>query len=305
MTLLQVLLGCGVIGAWHAADADTCAPSVAVVGSDPVAADVRGGLADRGLAPGNDPHCPSIRATLATDDTGLITIDLVDPAGRKSRREVATPVEAVTVIEAWSRSELTGDLLAGFEPAAAAAPPVMAPLSAEPRVDAGVVAPGRPSVHRRLAIAVTGDVGFDLEAGSWYGATATACGNVAWLCVGATVQTHSASGFANSDSAVLASVELPWQVGGLSIIPGAGIGVGLRTWDMTTGQDQSQGSAVGARAEGRATLSFPLTRRVYFDAVVAADVALSGTSDQEQDTPTAAQPALLFRIGAGLRIGAL
>ena len=307
-----------------------CGPAATLLGRDELVGEVVLELVSRGIDVKPPATCPSVGVHLARKD-GQIVVELTDPAGRTVTRSVSRVGEAVTVIESWARPDMNADLLAGFDaptspktPSASPASDLATPAESKPSVDTRPAPPSSSTAvarhpldvqrdqRSRLTISLVGDIAIDRRA-SWVGAMVTACTPVWRVCVGGTGHLRtSATATQPTDTTLLASIDLPLRVRRLTLIPGLGIGAGRDSSDMSDGmgsgmQDQAD-SGWSLRGEARMIASYPLTRRVFLDVAVGL-VAAPATGGDEQNQnqngeSSTTGPAMLFQLGAGLRLGA-
>jgi hypothetical protein len=87
---------------------EVCASAVIVTGEPQ--AQLGSLLANRGIQTKADPHCPITKAHLTKTPEGFL-LEIEDAQGRKSKREVSSLEAAATLIESWSREDLSEPLL--------------------------------------------------------------------------------------------------------------------------------------------------------------------------------------------------
>jgi hypothetical protein len=87
---------------------ETCASAVIIVG-DPQA-QLTTLLTNRGIQTKTSPNCPATKARLIETPQGFL-LEIEDAQGRKSKREVSSLEAAATLIESWSRQDLSEPLL--------------------------------------------------------------------------------------------------------------------------------------------------------------------------------------------------
>src|SRR5262245_10108171 len=106
LSLALLLLAQPVLGE----NGERCAPATTVDGDETLAAAVARELAARGIGAVAASGCAAARAHVTADDDSVI-VEIADAEGRRVARRASTAAAAATVIESWTRTELTDDLL--------------------------------------------------------------------------------------------------------------------------------------------------------------------------------------------------
>ncbi len=291
------------------AAAEPCPPAALVDGDAEAVGPVQAALVARGVEVSVRPGCPASHARVRRQGAHLV-VDVEDAYGRLSQRTVADAATAAAVIESWTRADVSAGLLA--------APPAPAPQVREDEAPAVLrvpapVAPARSiGLGARLVTALTSDGSLLL------GLETSACVQMGPTCVGVLArasvdsqQTGPTERMENSRTGldVLVGADVPLRAGSLTIVPGAGLGLGwLRTGGTGVpagGDDAIDVDGGGPRAEARVALSLPLARGWALDFGVAADVALLAHTSafNVSGTTLAGEPRGYFWGGIGVRHG--
>lgn len=254
-------------------------------------------LRGRGIATTATAECPAARVRITRRGT-TIAVSVVDPDGRRSERSFANLAAAATLIESWARQDLNAPLLVG--PSYEQVDQPEASLGARP-------APAPATVRTRdpLTLVVAGESSFDTSGSAWLGARASACARVGRVCLGLAGRTLADESHRSYD--VLAAIDVPFLVGRrLAIVTGVGAGPG---WFRTT-EPRDLGpftwTSVGARIDAHASLSFALAPHVALHAGLSIGASPSAPVSRMdgENVLSNDEPAILFRGGLGLRIGA-
>lgn len=189
-----------------------------------------------------------------------------DRFGRKSERHVADAETTASLIESWLAPETER-----LPPPAPRASGASAQLDDEPER----LAQDRDSASGwRLTGAV--EIGSSGADSLWYGGAVTACASIGALCAGARLRIARDDNFldldhdSGSESSVelLALAALPLAVGGVTLTPALGFGVGrihANDPNLSDGEaDMPGGDDVGLRLEAAASIGRPLNRHLMF-----------------------------------------
>jgi len=252
-------------------------------------------------------RCGKLEAEVADEgDRVRVTIHLDD--GRRVERTAADAEGAATIIESWSRRDVSDPLLAVRVAAEGDA------VGSEP-VDVGARgerAAARPGPARfELGAAVAGVVSGD--GARWAGARGHACARVGAVCVGAllgyakdTEQRGDSEALATERRAidVLLAVELPIERGVLTVWPGIAVGESLVKIRTEADLDNLVGIGLVARIGAGVRVASAWKLRADL-AVEAAPSATTRIIDPEGMDPDAAgAPRWLGWLGVGLSYGA-
>jgi hypothetical protein len=282
---------------------DVCPPSATVEGES--AAAVRDLLGGRGIAEPTE-GCQGVHARLSAAQGGL-EVEVTDPAGRQSRRDVDSPSQAATLIESWARSDLSAALLT--PPVLAFTAPAERPVDAEPTTIVREVV--RPTHDLGLAVGAT--IAHSNDGAFWAGAELQGCVRVGRLCVGADARvlrdmevTKREIHARRMSSDMLLLADLPYRVGKAMITPGLGVGLGwLHNGVPRLHQHAADADRGGMRTTAHLTVSIPLTHHLSFDVGLALDVSpFAQTSTWDSggvDVP--GDPRVFQRGLASLRYG--
>ena len=197
---------------------DRCAPAVQVSGDADVANDVRARLARRTRTGAPETECPALRAHVERRGD-LLQIAITDGYGRRSEREVRDTATAVALIESWTQPEIAE--------VAALEPPPPAPVAETP---SPAVAPAAAAIGTGLAL-WTG-ASYAADGSTWMHGALAGCVVAGPVCVGGRVELAHDTGWTSSidhariAASAAATAELPLRVGGFTLAPGVGIGVG-------------------------------------------------------------------------------
>ncbi len=244
-------------------------------------------LTQHGVATAPGDGCAAIRVQVARG-AGVILLDIEDPYGRRSRRQVSNAEAASTIIETWLRPALD-------------APP--------PPVEAAVaVAPVGPAI----GVGMVAESAVASDRSRWLGASAVIGARLGRIYLGPLGRFA-----ANDPSAqttrrtydVLLAAARPVPLGRVLLTPGVGLGFGWLT-EIHSNQPGDQqgnpsGNHKGFRGEASVAAALPLWR------LLALTVSFAGTwapgsraATSEEDDASRPAPWGYLRGGLGLRWGA-
>jgi hypothetical protein len=286
------------------AQAEPCAPAVALTGDDALVTAVRALLGARGITH-ETPRCPAVRATLERRG-GLLVVGVDGPDGVPIERSVSEAATAATVIESWTRSDVAAPLLAARTVPALPDVAVHAVVAASPPAARGI----------QLLAAVETSVASDRTV--WQGLQLEACIMLGPICVAARLhggkvisQPASWDGFARKGGELYAGIDVPIALGGIRLTPGFAAGYGTMFTHHHSDGEKMGIEISGPRAEVHVALSIPLTAHLALELVTTG--ALTQPTAKEihgTDVPDPAvvypdEPRALVRFAAGVRYGAL
>lgn len=306
--LLTAALALALVGEARAAP---CGPAAELLGPPELVQAVSEGLLARGMrAPA--PGCPATRVRLGRHGRQIVVAELGEGAPRE--RLVADAETAASLIESFTRSDISAPLLGG-RTIIVDHPPAPAPAAAPARASSVVV-----------AAAVEAAVGFD--ASLWIGASLRGCGRLGPVCLGVLLRAAgdvappALAGYAVERLAAdfLASLSVPLRRRRLLLSPSVGVGGGL-LWTQITG-DILAGSKAGGgfRAELGLGLGVLLARELSLDLALSlaaalppgggdllatpyVDVRMGRGRDDPMTIAAPGGPYGLLRLGVGLRWG--
>ncbi len=280
--------------------AEPCRPTARVSG-DPALADSLGAsLAARGIETVPAAGCPHTKVQIAKAGSTIV-VAIEDPYGRKSERTFVDAAAAVPLVESWVRQDVNAQNLMGWtvEPKES---PVTAPATVTARADATPLAPGRHRDVATLVVAADASIGFD--GSTWVGAHALGCVRLGVACVGALGRV-SREDTIRQAADVLASLEVPFSVGRMQLVPGVAVGGGWIALGETTGEGARSFAHIGVRFDAHLALAYPLSRLISLHAGVSIDASLTDEVPRRDDGTSLVGPEPLgfVRANLGLRIG--
>lgn len=302
IALMTAALVGGVGGCPGSARADQpCPPAVVVVGDGQLARELSAQLARRGVKATARTGCSRVTAKVRREGE-LVHVEVTDGYGRSRTWDIRDVGTVSALIESWTRQEADERELLPEEPDEATA--------AAPRPVVSVVPSG--TVSAPIAAAVTvrprtrGGASFAVESAitgdsSWLGASLDSCVRLGAVCAGGRIRAARSTPTHHDMTAVdlLATLELPLEIGGFTIAPGAALGVG---WTRVTSDDPHALAPTldigGVRAGAQLTVGRRLVAGISIDLSASFDGALLG-----QGGAPAALPSALARVGLGLRYG--
>jgi len=319
--------------------AEPCAPSARLDGDGDLAARVSAQLGQLGIATTAAPGCPSLRAAVARDASGRVTVTIRDGADRIEGRVVADAILAAVWIDSWLRDDVAAPLWSPRTLPASEAPGAPAPVEAVhddvPRA--------APSLFDRVAIGAGYAQAWSDESGGWSGFSADACVRVGRLCVGARARMlgqdlASSAGMAavrRGDVEALASASIAIELGRMHVAPELGVGVGRFATDRVDGckpppncapadpacklpiptpgcdpgtprvGDNFSAATWTPRAAATVRVAVPLFDHVWLDGTIAGELAPGGAGPYTATSDPAVGPAptIPAEPGAWLAIG--
>lgn len=292
-------------------------------------------MRSRGVVTNSDGVCPFVRAEVALLGSEVLT-SIEDGDGRACERVLASPQVAATLIESWTRSDLSADLLGPpapmpsdrrGPPAATAAPPPAPGLI----LGEDAVVASEPRAPWGAWLLLAGEATAGTNRTTAFGFRAAACGRVGRACLGGLVRFGYDPGLTGNsesleterlalDGLLLADFPLEWSR--VALTPGLGIGGG---WTRSsrlivdsddgdeveqTGENEDRNEIEGQVAEDEGglrvdvhlTLSLALVDALTLDATVSAGLSAFGHygSYNYDDGHIAGEPRGTFRGGVGL-----
>jgi hypothetical protein len=282
----------------HGATEGPCAPAAVVDGDAALAEPVARELDARGVARAPSRGCAPVRARV-TGQSGALLVEVVDASGRRVERRTASAQSAATVIESWTRTELTDGLLE--RRSSDAAPPA-------PETVAATRATGSPI----LGAAFESSLGSD--ASVWNGVRLSGCAALGPICAGVLLRFAADFGWTGDTSRVgggrmatdmMLTIEAPSRSPRLVIAPGVSGGFGwLRSNNRQVGEDDDQVNVdwSGPRAEAHLRLATPLAGGVWLTFIAAASLLPSASTEvvMRGATSLAAEPRGFARLAIGI-----
>lgn len=269
-----------------------CPPAAQVEGDEPLAGEIRGALAARGIESESELPCPAVYATVHHNGEGLVAV-LRDDSGHERSYEIRDRATAVTIVESWARHDLEDALLGRSRPA-----------------------PATPPAKSRLPISVAllSGTAHGTEGSIWSDAAISGSLRIGGVCAGALARTSQDSGeYGDADRYdtfrtaidLLATVDGSKRYGRWGIGAGLGFGVG---WTRSTPERRVAGAheeATGLRLESRATGSFALARGLDLTFTLTAGVSPLAREGKirENGAIFAGEPRGWLRPSLGLRYG--
>ncbi len=205
--------------------AEACPPIAVVDAPDATAREIAPLLVDRGvevepagLPPGG---CGVLHVHVDVSE-GAFRITIRDPWGRTAERTVKSLATAATLIESWARMDL---LEAAATSTQAVTPAPRTPVSPadEPRESNTLAAAPLPEAGYSWRLSA--ELGVARNRGRWLGGALSLCGELGFACVGATAR-YSLSQRHQSDVDVMFDLNVPLELGRLTVTPGIGLGGG-------------------------------------------------------------------------------
>lgn len=274
------------------ARAEVCPPAVTLAGDAALLAPIAGALASRGIAL-DRPECPAVAARVEARDGALV----VDVGGVE--RVVGDPATAATVIESWSRADVTTPLLA-----------VRAIRRPAPSPAVDERAPAAAPASRGLHVFGAFETSFASDHTRWLGGHVGVCVTLGPVCAAARLRLAAVAGgpgpwdrqLERHGTELLVGLDVPFTVRGVTATPGFAAGLGqMRTRDAATGAASETG---GPRADVHTTVSIPIAARFAIDVFAAIDLTQETRVEWWSEmAPLPDEPRALLRIGAGLRYG--
>jgi len=302
--LLLILVS---LGLCRRADAvPDCLPTATLEGDLTLGRAVRQLLQLRGISTERMDDCPAVSATLHKSSAGIDVI-LDDGPDRQHRQAVSDIGTAATIIESWTRSDLSAPLLEKRQPL----------LSAAESQPGTVTAAVQQSVPPILVGTLIGlDRGND---GSiWIDSQVTGCVRVGPLCPGALfrvgfdLRQTGSSDRLNTDRTtfdLLITTDYRIQLPTLVLSPGMGFGVsylrGRSPSPAISGATEVEDLG-GLLADLHLSTEIPLRRHLTVEFRLGADVSplTATTAVTENNIILAGKPRWSIRGGIGLRYGA-
>lgn len=294
--ILLVVLGSG-------AHAEPCPPTATLEGDAELVRAVRDELGSRGIASAT-PRCPAPR--FRVDRRGaMVVVGMDGPGGAPIERVVSEPAIAATVIESWTRSDVTAPLLEAHP---------IAPR--DERAEPAIVAVAPPAPHGVQLFAAQ-ETSLASDDTVWAGMQLGACIMLGPVC--ASLRLHGGkvvawpartAGFERVGGELYVGLDVPIAVGRDRLTLGFAAGYG-QMFTRRDGAGEHTGVELGGpRAELHAAFAVPVT------AHIALDLTASGSLNQVTRTENhlgMLDPAIMFpgeprafvRLALGLRYGAL
>ncbi len=293
--------------------AQTCAPSVEIVGMEPALnVAVASSLATRGIATTTEGECRAVWAHLSHRGH-KIEVQIRDVEGRKSERLVSDVNSAATVIESWTQKasnamlQLPPDVKAPAirQAADSETPP---PLTKEVQPQIKSASPVKLLGAAESALASDGSL--------WVSANAGACVLLGPTCTGMFVRMAvdtRASGESERLSTArfaldfMLSSDLPFSAGPIRFRPGVAVGAGwMRTTDGRAGAGGDQTEEFdggGPRANAHLMAGFSASDQLVLEAGLHGDVLLfaHNAAFREGGANLAGEPVAFLRASFGLR----
>jgi hypothetical protein len=291
------------------AQAEPCAPAVALTGDEVLVTAVRSLLGTRGIAR-DSPRCPAVHARVERRGAVLV-VGIDGPDGAPIERSVSEVAIAATVIESWTRSDVSAPLLATHE------------VPAGPAIGDGAaeIAAASPPAARGIQLYAALEASFGSDRTVWQGMQLGACIMLGPICASARVhaakvtnQPSSWSGLTRKSGEAYAGIDIPIAIGRTRLTPGFAAGYGS-IFTRRGSEDERMGVEIsGPRAELHAALSLPIS------AHVAIDLMLTGALTQATKIETRpgnggdiidpaaefpSEPRGFVRFAIGVRYGAL
>jgi hypothetical protein len=274
--------------------ASACSPGARLSGDPGLVAEVTPVLVERGIDV-SPSACRPVAITLQKQKNGRVTVGSSQSADAPSAgREVTDVRTAATVIESWVRSDVEAPLLERRNEDDAELPE-------------GLVAVGRPVRRRTLQVFTMAETGAASDHTDWVGLQIGACVRVGPTCLGARVSLSTVAdgpgewedAMQRQAAAALASVDVPVPFGSLTLSPGIGFGVG----ESRTHEEDSADSkrTLGLRGEAHLALSAPISETFSAEFLLSLELARTLEVDATTREALPNDPALLTRIGIGLR----
>jgi hypothetical protein len=297
-----------ILTASRVAQAGPC-EGVRVEGDGTVARQLARELARRGLGVAGD-TCPLVRVDVESDGEAL-SLTIVDPDGRVVVRHAPDLAAAATLVESWATPS-EADALLFRHPAAEDLGEPPAPIAPATSPVAMVMA--RPA-HARGSLAILAETGYAHDDSLWLGVAVGACTTLGPICMGVRTRLAADSFDAETtanrrdgrlDADLMADAELAIvKRRAIRVAPGAGLGLGWQTTIWHMGGDAGDMDAGGVRAELRIAVSFPITRDVRGDFVLAVDLSplARSAATNQGGIYVPGEPDAFARIGLGLRFG--
>jgi hypothetical protein len=295
-----------------------CVPVVRVTGEPTLSAPVKQLLSRRGVRVSGESRCGTLTAVL-TGRGEQTRITIVDAEGRAVERTAADAEAAATIIESWTRGDLSAPLLAARD----APPRARQALDREapPPIEETAAIDTRP-----IELGVTAGAGLSSDRALWTAAHAHACVTVGPVCAGALVRVSSDTesqgdsverGTSRSALDLLLVADLPLRRGRLGLTPGIGIGQtslrarrgsGERERVTTTGLHLRARVGASVRVVGAWSLqadlalgASPFARKLLQEEQFGAD----DPADPDDALPMSGVPRLHGWFGVGLLYGGL
>ena len=279
------------------ADEGPCPASAVVTGDGELVRQARADLSRRGVVEQAPAGCRSVRATIQRRGEN-IRVAVEDGYGRRSEREVRDLATATALVESWTRQEVVVAMLPSEPAEKSAAPPPVVVMTA---------APAAAGVAGGLALAFESSRATD--GSTWLGASLSGCARLGRVCAGGVLRGAVDSGWSGELAAhsrrgadLLATAELPLNVGGFTLAPGLAVGMGwLQVDELGPHHDQS-GDTGGVRAGALVGLSRALAGGFSIGLSLSADRWLAG-GDATVEGGDRLAPTGQLRAGLGLRYG--
>ena len=268
-------------------------------------------LIARGIALATRVGCPVVQARVTRAAAGL-AVAITDASGRTSTRVVADATAVATVIESWTRADLTAPLLA-----ARGAEDSLPVVDRETPKDLGPIIVHRAS-PRPLELEAATHLGLASDASLWLDLEVGACVRLRGTCLGVVARAaHDLQLSGDSErmettrtaADLLVTVDVAMPLGAATVTIGGGVGAGWihSAVDATAAMsnDQVDIDGGGLRGDGHVVLSIPAGHDLAIDLGLSLDVSLfahTGTFIQDGATLTG-EPRGFGRLGLGLRFG--
>jgi hypothetical protein len=288
------------------AAAEPCPPAVALTGDEALVTAVRSLLGTRGIVR-DTPRCPAVHARV--ERRGAVLVVGVDgPDGAPIERSVSELATAATVIESWTRSDVSAPLLATRELPAG---PVLGDGAAE-------VAAASPPAARGIQLYAALETSFATDRTVWQGMQLGACIMLGPICAsarlhGAKVITQPSrwADLNRKSAEAYAGIDIPIAIGRTRLTPGFAAGYGS-IFSHRGSEDERMGVELsGPRAEVHAAFSLPVSAHIAIDLLLtgaltqatAMETHGQGVVDPIAEFP--GEPRGFVRFAIGVRYGAL
>lgn len=236
------------------AQAQSCPAAIRVDGDPDLVDQVRHELERRGIDTSPEADCPSLHVTIVR--RGIQIAVVVESTGETTERLVSEASTAATVIESFTRTDVTTPLLATRATSAGIATrlPSTPPTPTTPVAQQGV----------HLAVTASFESSLASDRTTWLGYNLKLCIELGPICAAARLRSNKVlSGLDGADiarehSELLIGVDVPLALGRFQLSPGFAGGVG-RMETNTSGMKRETGGFV---VETHVSLSIPVASQI-------------------------------------------